>query len=187
MEYVYLVCAAVGGTLLILQFAAGLIGLDDSDTDADVDAAAGDGWLVGLLSLRALTGAVTFFGMGGIIGQAADLAPAETGLVAFGAGLAAMALVAGMVHWLRGLQSEGTLRIQRAVGKPATVYLPVPGKNHGQGKVTVVVQNRSIEYAAMTSHSEDLPTGASVVVTGLVNPETLEVMPESLQPESAND
>lgn len=194
MEMIYLFCAGVGGTFLVAQFVLGLVGLgDDAMSEVDVDGdghidgyGAGDGWFVGVLSIRALTGLVTFFGLGGLAGWAAGMEPVTAFVIALACGLAAMYLVAIMIRWLRGLQSEGTLRIKNAIGKPGTVYLPIPRSNTGQGKVTVVVQNRSVEFAAMTPHPDALPTGCSILVTAVINSGTVEVIPESPKPESPN-
>ena len=191
MENVYLLCAAIGGTLLVAQFVMSLIGIGGDDLnaghDADPEVDAGEGWFVGMLSLRALTGAITFFGLGGLAARSAEFEPTPTVIVAVVAALASMYLIALTLRWMRHLQAEGNARITSAVGQPGTVYVPIPQANSGQGKVTVTLQNRSLEYAAMTPHNEQLPTGATVIVTAVVNPETLEVMPEGHpQPESAN-
>ena len=83
-------------------------------------------------------------------------------VVALAAGGGAMFLVATMMKTMSRLKSDGTVRIERAVGKSGTVYLSVPGQKAGVGKVTLTLQNRSVEYQALTSH-ETLPTGAKIV------------------------
>jgi hypothetical protein len=57
------------------------------------------------------------------------------------------------------------------------VYVPIPGGKQSAGKVTVKVQERLVEYAAMTSADEKLSTGAKVVVVGVIGGNTLEVEP----------
>jgi hypothetical protein len=76
---------------------------------------------------------------------------------------------------LAKLHSDGTVRIERALGAPATVYLTIPGQKSGAGKVQVKVQNRLVEYQAITSQQQELSTGANVVVVAVVNPGTVEV------------
>jgi hypothetical protein len=73
------------------------------------------------------------------------------------------------------LGQDGSVRIQRSVGQCGTVYIPVPGGRAGTGKVQLQVQNRIMEYQAMTSHPEKLATGAKVVVVDVINPTTVEV------------
>jgi hypothetical protein len=77
------------------------------------------------------------------------------------------------------LEDDGTLQIGGAVGLPATVYLRVPGGRQGVGKVLLTLQNRIVEYQAVTSQSSphDIPTGASVIVVDVVGPDTVEVAP----------
>jgi len=78
-------------------------------------------------------------------------------------GAAAMVAVHGLMRGLYRLGTEGTVRIEQAVGKTGTVYLRIPGRKCGTGKVTVNVRNRTMEYEAVTS-GEALPTGCKVVV-----------------------
>ena len=63
METLYLVCAAVGGTLLVCQFLLGLLGLGHHDIDHDHDVGGHDhdhgadhehhgSWYTGILTLR---------------------------------------------------------------------------------------------------------------------------------------
>ena len=75
-------------------------------------------------------------------------------------------------------------RIDRAIGRQGTVYLTVPARKAGAGKVTIKLQNRTVEYKAMTGE-EELPTGAQVVVVSVVAPGTVEVVPAS-NPERPN-
>jgi hypothetical protein len=75
---------------------------------------------------------------------------------------------------LTKLDSDGTLRIERSVGKPATVYLAVPAKKSGAGKIHIKLQNQLVELQAMTPHDR-LPTGANVVVTNVIGPDIVEV------------
>ena len=87
-------------------------------------------------------------------------------------------MVAFVMRSLHRLRADGTARIDRSVGKNGTVYLPIPGGNAGTGKVTLNVQNRTVEYQAVTP-DQTLPTGAHVVVTAVVGPNTVEVVPTS--------
>jgi hypothetical protein len=52
--------------------------------------------------------------------------------------------------------------------------LPIPGKKGGIGKVTLNLQNRTVEYQAVTADKE-LPTGSKVVVVAVVSSDTVEV------------
>jgi membrane protein implicated in regulation of membrane protease activity len=94
--------------------------------------------------------------------------------IAIGAGVAAMYGVYYVMRSLTKLDSEGTLRVERAVGRAGTVYLPIPANKSGAGKIHMKLQNQLIELQAMTSQDK-LPVGATVVVTDVIGPDTVEV------------
>jgi membrane protein implicated in regulation of membrane protease activity len=198
VDTIYLVCALVGGTLLVWQVLMSLVGLGaDHGLDVDhevsfdhdvgheighgLDHAHGHGHssslFLGLLTLRTVAAALTFFGLTGLAATA--YRPEEPALslgLALTAGLGALLLVATLMKMLHRLKADGTARIDRAVGQRGTVYLPIPARKQGAGKVTVKLQNRTMEYHAVTPE-EELPTGASIVVVSVVGPSTLEVVP----------
>jgi hypothetical protein len=177
METFYLVCAGLGGTVLLLQVAAGALG-HGGDHDADHDAAGDldhDGtWFVGVLGVRTVASALTFFGLGGLTaGYYGANEPSAFG-AAVGAGAAAFAAVAYLVRSLTRLRADGTVRIDRSVGRTGSVYLRVPGSKAGAGKVHLAVQGRTVEYQAVTAGPE-LPTGAAARVVAVVNTDTVEI------------
>jgi hypothetical protein len=196
MLYVYWTCFLVGSPLLVVQFLLSLLGFGhhhdaggdhdvhggDHDTHAsdhhDAHGAGHDSyvtWFVGLLTLRTIAAALTFFGLAGMRASLSLEAPVAFA-VAVAGGAAAFAIVAWMMKMLNKLKADGTVRIERAVGKNGTVYLTVPAAKAGAGKVTLNLQNRTVEYQAITPAGE-LPTGAKVVVTAIVSPDTVEVVP----------
>lgn len=127
-----------------------------------------------ILSFRTIVAAVAFFGIGGLGAMAAGLGDLQASAVALVSGGAAMYGVYWLMRGLYMLHAEGTARIQRAVGQRATVYLRVPPRKSGAGKIQINLQNRTMEYLAVTP-GEAIPTGTVVVVTDVVNPETVEV------------
>lgn len=210
MTTVFVVCAALGATILVFQFVLTMIGLGgeavdfdvpDVDTDvgldfdADVDVPSdaplgedvhvGSSWLFGVISFRTIVAALAFFGLGGLTAQSAGLSSLQTLLVAVGAGAAAMYGVYWMMRGLSSLRSSGTPRIRRAVGRQATVYVTIPGAERGAGKIQMNLQNQTVEYLAMTS-GEELPPGSKVLVIGVITPDTVAVRPV-LDPERSDD
>jgi hypothetical protein len=117
---------------------------------------------------------MAFFGLAGLAGEKAELAPPITLAVALVAGAAAVFVLHKIMQTLARLRADGTVRIDRAVGQPGTVYLRVPGSSHGLGKVTVKLQGRLMEFNAQTA-GEPLPTGATVTVVRVINSDTVEV------------
>ncbi|MEX2285528.1 MAG: hypothetical protein WD648_00485 [Planctomycetaceae bacterium] len=190
METFYMYCAAIGGTLMAGQFILGVLGFghdhgfDAGGAGAGLDHAGidhgdfdNDGqWFVGMLSFRAIVAAVTVFGLTGLaVPQWFDSPKPQTVfLIGLAAGGAVMYGIAWLMRMVYRLKSDGTVRIDRAVGARGSVYLTIPGNKSGAGKVNVTVQGRTMEYQAITSEGE-LPTGAAVVVVDVAGPGTLEV------------
>jgi membrane protein implicated in regulation of membrane protease activity len=195
-ETIYLSCAVLGGTLLVCQFLLGLIGFGDhhdAGTDHDVHDTGGDHdtqhehgdhdahatWFVGVLTFRSAVAALTLFGLAGLTARVnLHFDPLQAGVIALAAGAGTLFLVAYMMRSLHRLKADGTVRIERAVGHNGTVYLTIPAAKAGRGKVTLNLQNRTVEYQAVTPNQQ-LPTGAKVVVTAVIAPDTVEVVPAS--------
>ena len=184
MDTIFLICAAVGGTLLLCQLLLTVLGIGHHDFGHDQlnlghhepGHDAESSWLASLLTFRTIVAALTFFGLAGLTAVSGNAEPSQALWIAAAAGAGALFLVAWLMRALRNLRSDGTVRVERAVGRSGTVYLTVPGRKAGAGKVTLTLQNRTMEYQAITANRE-LPTGAKVVVVSVVGPDTLEVIP----------
>lgn len=177
METIYFGSAVIGGALLVIQLVLSIFtgGADadfdvDVDIDADLDGAEGAGGI----SFRTVVAFITFFGIAGMGCSQAGVGRFLTLLAAVGAGGSAFWLTGLMMAQLYRMQSSGTVRIQNAVGAEGKVYLKVPGRKKGAGKVTIPIQGRTMEYRAITAGSE-LPTGALCRITAVHPPSTLEV------------
>ena len=207
MTAVFVVCAAVGGTILACQVVLTLIGLGGEAFDIDVDGGdaghdlggdfhgdagtdfhgdadsgghagdhAGSSWVFGVLSFRSIVAALAFFGLAGLAAESTNASTPTVIVVAVAAGIAAMYGVYFMMRTLYRLKAEGTAQIQRAVGRHATVYLRVPENQSGTGKIQINLQNRTMEYLAMTS-GDEIPMGAKVEVVDVVTADTVIVKP----------
>jgi hypothetical protein len=186
-----LVCALVGGGVVVLQLVLGLLGLGHGDVPHDVQIAHVDhtaehaaqdahdahdaGHALHLTSLRALAAGLAFFGLTGYgLLRAGWSAGGAVGL-ALVAGAVAVVVVAVLLRLLLRFESDGAVQIENALWQPATVYVPIPGAKAGAGKVTLSLQGRLVEYQAVTSELA-LPTGAAVTVVDVVSSDTLEVV-----------
>lgn len=78
----------------------------------------------------------------------------------------------GLLALMSMLRHEGNLRIENAVGKPATVTLTVPERRTGVGKVRVSVQNRLLECHAITDGGA-LARNHSVTIVGLAGSQVI--------------
>jgi membrane protein implicated in regulation of membrane protease activity len=198
METLYLACAVAGGTFLGLQFVLLLVGFGGSDTDFDVGGDVGDVGDIGdagdfdvdsgegasgaasahafqVISTKTLTAFFTFFGLGGMLGAEMQLTQVPALATAIGFGLIAVFVVAYLWSMLYRLQSHGNVDVRKAVGTIGRVYLRIPPEGSGHGKVTVMIQGRTIELSATTTEDE-LPTGAEVKIVAFIGKATVQVV-----------
>ncbi len=172
---IYMVCAGFGGAVLVIQFLFAAFGIDGEDIE-EPDIEHDSSWFFGMLSMKSLIAGLAFFGLGGLAAGALG-SPLLLGIpFGLGAALAAMVTISWVMSLLHSLKSEGNVNIYNAVGVTGSVYLSIPGERSGMGKVMLNVQDRTVEYRAMTSGAQ-LSTGTPVVVTEVVSPDTVAVEP----------
>jgi predicted Ser/Thr protein kinase len=200
METLYTACAIAGGALILCQFLMSVLGLghhhdigghdihDVGGHDVGHDASHNghaegqhDGtsgqssWFAGVLTFRTVVTALTFFGLAGRA-FATFASPPEAFAAALVAGSAAFFGVAVLMKSIARLKAEGTVYIQSAVGQTGTVYVTVPSGRSGAGKVLLNLQNRTMEYQAVTT-AGPLATGSKVTVVAVLSSDTVEVIP----------
>lgn len=202
IDTLYFYAALIGGTALAFQFVLMLMGVGNdggSDVSANADmesggevdaehhhagwAEAGDAdlghpgahWFYEMLSLRTISAAVTFFGLAGKTAQSRGMNDVSTLVIALIAAFAAMYGVYWLFKQVYKVQHAGNENIRLSVGLPAKVYVPIPGGRAGAGKVMFRLQDRTVEYQALSDEAERLHTGEEVIVTGVVNSDTVSV------------
>jgi hypothetical protein len=169
----FLACAAAGGVVLLAGLVLGALGAEhhgvaSHDTPSDG---------LQLFSVRGLGAGIAFFGVGGLGANALGW-PAFVALVLAGLlGAGAMLGVALSMRAMLTMERDGSVQIERAVGVSGTVYVPVPAAMAGAGKVTLVLQGRTVEYQAVTPDGSSLPTGTPVLVVDVRGHDTVEVVP----------
>ena len=182
LQTLYLICATVGGGLLVIQLILMLIGMDDggdgdlSDFELD-EAGVGGNLFFGHLSMKTVVAFLTFFGLVGLLIETSEwgISPAWGAGIASAAGLVAFYVVAVIMIGLHRLQSAGNVDLHDGVGKMATVYLKIPSEKTGAGKVTVHLQKRSLEVPAITD-GEEIATGSQVRIIGITGGSVFEVV-----------
>lgn len=183
MNDVFLYCAVIGGTILVLQFALMLFGVG-GDHDVGGDHAIGGDHAVGhdqgaflkLFSLQTVTTFLTFFGLVGLGTQHLGWSTLTVAATAFAAGATALFAVARLMRGLARLQSAGNVDLKNAVGHTGSVYLRIPAAGHGHGRVLMQVQGRTVECRAI-SRTDEIPTGAVIRVLAANDDDTLVVAP----------
>ncbi len=188
MEKLFFFCAIFGSVFVVLQFVMSLFGMDGNvDADGSFDDGAlgdvdGDGFADaqhhvdsnGSLFLRAftfktVTAGVAFFGLAGMACRSAGWSVSAQLGAASACGLVAVYAVYFMIRALSSFNHNGSIKTASAVGATGSVYLTIPGARQGRGKVTIVQQERSMEYDAVTDAKEPLQNGAPIVVLEVLN------------------
>ena len=189
-----LICVAIPATvIMILQtimIFVGMAGHSDVDVPDDngIDGVFGNDssdtsdFHVGDSGLRIFTvrGMVAFFAVGGWAGLSAlsltqNAAAAIVTALIFGT--IALLVVAWFFKWAASLNESGTLQMDSAIGRMGEVYITVPPKMSGSGKVNVIIQGRLTEAEAMTNQDRPLKYGEAVKVVDIAVGNTLLVEP----------
>lgn len=155
-------------------------GIDDLDVDFDGDASGdmdfvadgsnpADFATLKLLTLQTIVTFLAVFGWVSIICISSGLYYLVGILIGIQCGLCMMLLVAKMVQMSSKLAENGTLNLKNAIGETATVYLTIPAKSNGTGKITMQLQGRFCELDAVNAGSKAIPTGTQVLVTDIVS------------------
>lgn len=128
-----------------------------------------------IVSFRTMVAAIAFFGMTGAAARSAEIGPAPSIMIALAGGFAAMYGTFTLMQSITKLDSSGNEDIRNAVGQSATVYVPIPAAAGGMGKVQLSMQNRIVEFKAITADAQALKTGDAVEVVSVTSGDTLEV------------
>ena len=177
MTSLYWVCLLVGGGVVVLQFGASILGLHhDAPHHTFGHGELSEG--LQLFSVRSLSAGVAFFGVGALAGRAFGLPSLVAPLVGLVVGaVAAVATAIAMRSMLR-LESDRSFRIAETVGNSGEVYLGIPARREGTGKIHITLQGRLMELDAITP-DDAIATGAQVLVIDTIAPSTVIV---ALQP-----
>jgi hypothetical protein len=136
-------------------------------------------WLQSIINLQGIIAGATVFGLVGLAATSAKMRQGATLSIAIAAALVMMALIGGVLDLMTRMANDGTIEIQQAVGKPATVYLGIPARNEGQGKITISLQERHMEFPAITYGESPLATGQKVIVVNVLDPSVMVVVSDA--------
>lgn len=171
LEKIYWAIALPFSAVFIIQLLMTLIGgggdgdIDATgDADFDVDADAGIGFQ--FITLKNFIAFFTIFGWTGIACLDGGLSKGMTIFLSIVAGMLMMLLMATLFYLIGRLTESGTMKMDNAIGKTATVYLRIPAAKSGTGKVQVNIQGlRTLD--AMTSNNEDIKSGSLVKIVSI--------------------
>ena len=176
LQLVFTVCALIGGTLFLIRLVTQVLGFGTdvpAEHPGEIDASHTDASFK-MLSLLGITAFLMMFGLGGraMLETRPDSAVAAL-VVALLAGGLSMWLMAWLFKVMKKMQSDGTAKMEYAVGQEGSVYLTIPA--HDVGKVQISVNGRLSVLDARSTGAKPLPTGARVKVVRIANGNVLEV------------
>jgi hypothetical protein len=164
--WIALPATVILGILLIINFIGG-----DADVDVDMDMDADMGFQ--FITFKNLIGFFAVFGWTGLTCIDAGLGNGSTILISFFAGIAMMALLGTIFYFMSKVTEDGTLQVKNAIGGLGEVYLTIPPRRTGFGKVQIRVQGGLRELDAVTDEKEEIKTGQLITVTDIVSGEIL--------------
>jgi len=95
----------------------------------------------------------------------------------FLSGTLAMFVVGYLLYMFSRLSEDGNVEIENAMFNTGKVYLTIPAKEAGQGKIHITIGNSFREINAVTKNLEPLPTGSPIRVVDIIDDNLLLVEP----------
>lgn len=163
---IYWYIAIIASIIFIVQTILTFIG---ADTDAGVDADF-DGDLDGgdhpfqLFSLRNLVNFFLGVGWTGIALYNHIHSQVLLGIIALFVGLVFIAIFFLVARVMMRLAEDNSFNIEETIGKTADVYLTIPARKEGKGRVQISVKGSIHELDAMTPEQEAIKGGSLVKV-----------------------
>ncbi|MBA3849297.1 MAG: hypothetical protein C0502_04795 [Opitutus sp.] len=165
----------VAGVASLVIVVLAFIGLEHHDaTDIGATHAGDTG---GIFSVKPLVGFFLGFGWAGGIAMDGGLSLLPATAVAFVTGATITAGILAIYRGIYSMRSDGTMRIEQAVGAVGTVYVTVPPGRKPGGQVTVNFAGRQETLAALSNRSLPLPSGEKIKVIAIVDGSTVQVEP----------
>ena len=157
-------------------------GLEASDFDTaagDADQAAGHSTGMGLLTFRNFVNFFLGFGWTAILLKENIQSTSLLLVISIVVGIALVFLVMMLFRWLGSMQQSGNINVFKAAeGCEGKVYLTIPARREGSGKVQITINNAVREYEAVTD-GDKLPTGTAIRVVEALSADT--VLVEALE------
>ncbi len=139
---IYLIMALIGTTFFVIRLAIALFFGGDGDMDGDLADVGGDG----AFNMFSILSILAFFMGAGWMGLTCridwELNSMVSAAAATGFGFLLMLMASGLMAFARKLNRTVEYDPQTAVGRTANVYMSIPEKGDGRGKIQVSVSGR---------------------------------------------
>lgn len=176
IEQIYWICAIISSLFFLIQLLLTLIGMDSSDTVVDFDGSdtmdLGGG--ISLFTVRAFVNFLLGLGWGGISLCQLNLNSVVIIVGSLATGCFFVWIIRLLYNNMKHLEYNAAFNIEECVGKTASVYLRIPPKGLGVGKVQISVRGSIHEIDACTE-GEAIPTGGKVRILKVIDKSLLQV------------
>src|SRR5690606_15625928 len=168
-EQFFWILAIFSSVVFLMVFVVSLLGFDaDSDIDldagTDLDTDTGFGHDFPVFRLKSITAVLTFFSWTGVLLTGEGRSIWEIIPYSILSGLIAMALVVFLLKKFSDLTESGTADPLDLIFEKGDVYLPIPPRQLGSGKVHVTLNKSLREMNAVTMDDEIIRTGEKIRV-----------------------
>jgi hypothetical protein len=157
--------------IFIIQVVMTFIGVDATDglhADFQGDLSGADHGSFQLFSFRNLINFLLSFSWSGITFFNTIHSPTVLVLVSFLIGASFVGLFFFAMKAIHSLSEDNTFQLSNAIGKTASVYISIPGKKNGTGKVQVSVNGTVHEIEAITE-DDKIESGTMVRINEIIN------------------
>lgn len=175
LERIYWYLAIPFTVLFVIQLASTFMGLDSVDgaegieEGLDIEDDFEPGSTFNLFTVKNFITFFTVFGWSGITFSNYGMGSFNTLLVSTMLGIVVMLIVSSLFYFAMKLTYNGTMKIEDAKGLAGKVYIPIPAKRAGVGKINITIQNSFKELEAITDDENSISTGTVVKVTDIVS------------------
>lgn len=174
IEKIYWIIAIPFSIIFIFQMIMTFFGGDVDDasdlsghTDVDIDGDSGIGFQ--FITFKNLIGFFTVFSWIGIACLKSGISNPVTIVVSIISGVLMMVIMASIYYFMSKLSESGTLNIKNSINKQGEVYLYIPAKRSGKGKVNINVQGSYREFDAVTDDEEEIQRGSIITVIDVID------------------
>lgn len=153
--------------ILAFTFLGGSADMDGGDADADIDGDDGIGFQ--FFTIKNLVAFFAIFSWTGLACIDSGYPNFITIVISVVSGLIMMTIMASIFYFMGKLTESGTMDLTNAIGKLGEIYLTVPAKRSGFGKVQINVQGSLRELQAMTDDDVNLTQGMVIEVVNVID------------------
>lgn len=162
----------VAGFVSVVLAVIGAFGMDHADGGDAFSAHEADA-----MSLKPMVGFFLGFGLAGGMALDAGWALWAAIVSAMLGGGVVMGVIIALFRVIRSMRSDGTMRINDALGAVGTVYITVPPAKGQGGQVVVNFKGRQETFDALSTAEKAIASGDKIKVVAIIDGRTVMVDP----------